>query len=63
MELLKPCPNCNSNDIKDCYIYMECAACHMTGPKMNGGNFDDHADFVDRQNAIETWNNLPRRKS
>lgn len=60
IEELKPCPYCNSKDLKDCYVYIKCNKCLMEGPKMNGGHNDDHADFIDRQNAIEAWNKLPR---
>jgi len=34
----------------------------MTGPQMNNGMNDDHADFIDRQNAMKAWNNIPRRR-
>jgi hypothetical protein len=32
----------------------------MEGPKMNGGSNDAHADYIDKKNAIEAWNKLPR---
>jgi hypothetical protein len=53
---LKPCPFCGSHEIKDCYVYMECVCCLAEGPKMNNGNNDSHADYIDRQNAIKAWN-------
>jgi len=61
MEDLKPCPNCECKHIRDCYVYMKCENCLMDGPKMNKGNNDAHADHMDHKNAIEAWNNLPRR--
>jgi hypothetical protein len=60
MEELKSCPNCRSNNLTDCYIYIRCNDCGMTGPKMNNGNMDEHADYIDRINAIKAWNKLPR---
>ena len=57
---LRSCPNCKSTEIEDNYIYMQCMNCLMTGPQMNGGNNDDHADHIDHKRAIEAWNNLPR---
>lgn len=62
MEKLNPCPNCHCEEIIDHYVYMQCSKCLMTGPQMNKGLNDDHCDFIDRQHAIEAWNNLPRRK-
>ena len=62
MKELKPCPFCNSIDLKDCYVYIKCNCCLMTGPKMNSGNYDDHADYIDHEAAVKAWNNLPRRK-
>lgn len=56
MEPLKSCPFCGSTEIKDHYVYMECSKCLARGPASNGGNFDDHADFRDREIAIEKWN-------
>lgn len=50
---LKSCPNCKSNNLKDCYIFIKCNNCGMTGPKMNNGNYDDHADYIDHENAIK----------
>lgn len=58
---LKSCPNCGSEDLKDCYVYIKCNQCLMEGPKTNGGNYDDHADYIDRENAIKYWNSLPRK--
>ena len=34
----------------------------MEGPKSNGGRNDDHADHGDNTNAINWWNELPRRE-
>jgi len=59
---LKPCPHCNCEDIIDYYVFMKCSKCLMTGPQMNKGNYDDHCDYLDRENAIKAWNNLPRRR-
>ena len=50
---LKPCPHCKSEKLKDCYVYIQCTKCLMTGPQMNKGNFDDHCDYIDNKNAIE----------
>ena len=61
-EDLLPCPNCNSQNLKDCYVYIKCESCLMTGPQMNGGRNDDHADNGDHTSAINAWNKLPRRK-
>ena len=58
---LKPCPNCKSTDLRDHYVYIACNKCYMCGPKENGGHHDAHSDYIDHQNAIENWNNLPRR--
>jgi hypothetical protein len=63
MEKLKECPNCKSNNLKDCYVYIRCNDCLMEGPKTNRGNYDDHADYLDHEKAIELWNGLPRKKS
>ena len=56
MEELKYCPFCGSTEIADHYVYMTCKNCLARGPAMNGGDFDDHADYVDRQNAQKAWN-------
>lgn len=57
MEELKACPFCKSNDVTDDpYVYVRCNKCGATGPKMNGGNNNQHADYVDRKNAREAWN-------
>ncbi len=53
---LKQCPFCECDEIEDCYVYMKCNKCGAEGPKMNNGNNDDHADYIDRENAIEAWN-------
>ena len=58
---MKNCPNCNSNDLKHCYVYIQCNKCLMTGPQMNGGKNDQHADYMDSKAAEEAWDNLPRR--
>ena len=58
---MKPCPNCKSTNLEDCYVYVKCNNCLMEGPKMNKGKFDDHADYIDRQNALKAWDNLPRK--
>lgn len=57
---LKPCPACKSTNLSDHYVYIQCNKCLMSGPKMNGGKNDDHSDYIDRENAIEAWNKLPR---
>ena len=59
---LKPCPYCKSTDLSDAYVYISCKKCLMTGPQMNNGNNDDHADYIDHERAVEAWNKLPRRK-
>jgi hypothetical protein len=59
---LKPCPYCDYPLIEDCYVYMRCKNCGLQGPHTNGGYNDDHADFIDRENARKYWNELPRRK-
>lgn len=56
MEPLKRCPFCGSDNIMDHYVFMECGSCKARGPASNNGNFDDHADFRDREIAIERWN-------
>ena len=56
MEELKGCPFCGSNQIVDHYIYMSCGHCLARGPAMNGGENDEHVDYIDRKNAIESWN-------
>ena len=56
MSEFKPCPFCGSSRIEDCYIYMKCLSCGTKGPIQNNGNFDHHADHVDHENAIKTWN-------
>lgn len=60
---LLPCPNCGSTNLRDAYVYIACKNCLMEGPKMNGGNNNDHADYIDHKGAIEYWNNLPRKKN
>ena len=60
---LKPCPYCDSENLDDCYVYIQCKNCLLTGPQMQGGSYDDHADFVDHENAVKAWNLLPRRKN
>lgn len=54
---LAACPFCGSTDIYDAYGFMVCNTCKATGPAMNNGNNDDHADFVDHKRAIEAWDN------
>lgn len=63
MKNLKPCPNYNSNDLTDCYVFIKCNNCLMEGPKTNGGKNNAHADYVDHENAIKYWNNLPRKNN
>ena len=53
---LKPCPFCKSKNLKDCYVFIKCNDCKAEGPKMNDGNFDSHADFIDHENACKAWN-------
>lgn len=62
IESPKLCPNCGSAKLNDHYVYIECAECLMTGPKTNGGQNDEHADYLDHEAAILKWNALPRRK-
>lgn len=62
MENLKPCPNCGSTDLKSGGVYVQCNKCLMTGPQMNRGINDEHADYMDYQNAQKAWNNLPRKR-
>lgn len=59
MEKLKECPNCKSNNLKDCYVYIRCNDCLMEGPKTNRGNYDD---YIDHEKAAELWNGLPRKE-
>jgi len=59
-ENLKPCPYCGSTNLTDCYVYIRCDNCLMEGPKMNNGQNDAHADYMDNKNAITAWNKLPR---
>jgi len=35
----------------------------MEGPKTNGGKNNAHADYVDHENAIKYWNNLPHKNN
>lgn len=53
---LESCPFCGSSNIKDCYVFIKCLDCLAEGPKINNGRYDDHADFVDHENAIKAWN-------
>lgn len=55
-ENLKYCPFCGNQEIEDCYVYIRCKKCSAEGPKMNDGNNDSHADYIDRENAIKAWN-------
>ena len=63
MNIIKPCPNCKSTNIKDCYVYIRCNTCLMCGPMLNGGLNTGYADHVDHKFAIEKWNNLPREEN
>ena len=54
--VVRSCPFCGNQDIKDNYVFMECKQCGATGPKMNGGKNDDHADYTDHLDAIAEWN-------
>lgn len=56
MRELKPCPFCGSHNLEDCYVYIKCNSCLAEGSKMNKGNNDSHADFVDHENACIAWN-------
>ena len=56
MNELKPCPFCGNTFLTDNYVYISCNKCKANGPKMNNGNNDDHADFIDNENAIKAWN-------
>ncbi len=60
---LKPCPSCESKDLKHFYVYVKCLTCGMRGPETNGGRNDEHADYIDRKRAQELWNALPRPQS
>lgn len=53
---LSRCPFCGSDRIADDYVFMRCIGCGARGPFTNGGNNDDHADYLDREKAIELWN-------
>jgi len=60
---LKPCPHCETSEyLKDCYVVIRCTKCLMEGPATNNGNNDDHADWLDHENAIKMWNKLPRKR-
>ncbi len=61
MANLKPCPNCGSTNLEDHYVCIQCKKCLMIGPQMNGGNNDAHAEYIDHENAVKAWNNLPRK--
>lgn len=63
MKNLKSCPNCKGEKLQDCYVFIKCLTCLMEGPKTNGGERNQHADFLDHENAIILWNNLPREKT
>jgi hypothetical protein len=58
--VLAPCPACGSIYLSDDYVYIKCKDCGVQGPWTNGGKFDDHADWIDHENAIERWNKMPR---
>ncbi len=60
LENLKPCPNCESTNLKDLYVYISCNDCLMDGPKSNGGELR-YADYLDNEFAHTDWNKLPRR--
>lgn len=49
MSDLKPCPNCESSDVK---IVSDVAVCNNCYMRIFSPNFDD---------ATDTWNSLPRR--
>jgi hypothetical protein len=53
---IKKCPFCGSDDLEDCYVFIQCKNCKTEGPKTNNGNYDDHADWVDHENAVKLWN-------
>ena len=57
MKEIKECPNCGSIP-KDCYVYVQCPNCGLTGPWSNKGQMDAHCDHVDREYAIKKWNEL-----
>ena len=59
LEALKPCPNCQSDDLKG-YVQVRCNTCGMCGPHTNQGRMDDHADSADKEQAYRLWNALPR---
>ena len=61
MNAMKPCPYCESEDLRDAYVYIQCNKCLMTGPQMNGGLNDQHADNNDALAARKAWNELPRK--
>lgn len=58
---LKACPNCKSENLRAAYVYIQCNECLITGPQMNGGLNNQHADHKDAEAAEKAWNNLPRR--
>ena len=54
----KPCPNCLSRNLGwDTFganeYFIECLTCGLTGPCLNN---------VSIEQAVEAWNNLPRRE-
>jgi len=55
--ITKPCPFCESSDLKVYYgigTWVKCLKCGATGSKFGG---DCVSDNTDRLNAIERWNN------
>jgi len=60
---LEFCPNCKSTDISVVNdSFARCEDCYMQGPKVGSIDRPWTNDYIDRENAIEKWNNLPREK-
>lgn len=56
MDKLRECPFCGSLKLKHCYVFVKCENCGAEGPVTNDKQNDDHADYIDRENASKKWN-------
>ena len=60
---LKPCPACNCTTPEIVYgndTYVTCPTCHMRGPGHYANGSLDLSEYIDRDIAVKSWNNLPR---